>query len=159
MWIPLVFTGAIFGALEVLSYRSLSRDVFLQSEVVPDWCSLSTGSNEPEQAIPKDKTPLKAFSLRKQATDPKSTPEKWGQRMQFGSPWILKDALVWTDAYFFYPRSCQKTFIWETLQELTKSSSSSVAVGSKWQTLRAHLKNKTKGCEKGSERKSLSSVH
>lgn len=69
--------GAIFGALEVLSYRSLSRDAFLQTEVVPDWCSLAQGTTEIEQSVAKDKTPLRAFAgLRKTTGDPKSTPEK-----------------------------------------------------------------------------------
>ncbi|XP_071504426.1 actin-related protein 10-like [Diadema antillarum] len=68
--------GAIFGALEVLSYRSLSREAFLQSEVVPDWCSLTPGTNDIEQSTAKDKTPLKAFSLRRQSGDTKGLSEK-----------------------------------------------------------------------------------
>ncbi|XP_041469379.1 actin-related protein 10-like [Lytechinus variegatus] len=68
--------GAIFGGLEVLSYRSLTRDVFLQTEVVPDWCSLLPAVTEVEQSAAKDKTPLKSLGLRKPHGEAKGTPEK-----------------------------------------------------------------------------------
>lgn len=40
------FTGALMGALETLPAKSLSRDVYLQKEKVPDWCCVDTEYSE-----------------------------------------------------------------------------------------------------------------
>ncbi|XP_071834197.1 actin-related protein 10-like [Apostichopus japonicus] len=57
--------GALFGAMEILSYRSLSRDAYKQSGKVPDWCSLDEAVQEAE-VVPKERTPFKQLeALRK----------------------------------------------------------------------------------------------
>ncbi|XP_071797881.1 actin-related protein 10-like [Asterias amurensis] len=52
--------GAIFGALEILSYRSLSKDAYLKYGRVPDWCSLDQSTMEIDP-LSKDKTPRRLF--------------------------------------------------------------------------------------------------
>ncbi|XP_006815614.1 actin-related protein 10-like [Saccoglossus kowalevskii] len=49
--------GAIFGALDVLVHRSVSRDSFLQHGRLPDWSSLDNSILEQDQQ-PKEKTPI-----------------------------------------------------------------------------------------------------
>ncbi|XP_064603008.1 actin-related protein 10-like [Liolophura sinensis] len=46
--------GAMIGCLETLPHKSMSRDTYIQTGVLPDWCSLGT---EPEPT--KDKTPTR----------------------------------------------------------------------------------------------------
>ncbi|XP_038066561.1 actin-related protein 10-like isoform X1 [Patiria miniata] len=52
--------GAIFGALEILSYRSLTKDAYLKFGRVPDWCSLDQTPLEVDP-LSKDKTPRRLF--------------------------------------------------------------------------------------------------
>ncbi|XP_070576671.1 actin-related protein 10-like [Ptychodera flava] len=59
------FGGAIFGALEILAHRSVSRDAFLKHGRVPDWSSVDDLSQESE-VIPKEKTTLPLSSLTRQ---------------------------------------------------------------------------------------------
>ncbi|XP_078001136.1 actin-related protein 10-like [Glandiceps talaboti] len=60
------FGGALFGALDILPHRSLSREAFVKLGKVPDWSSLDDTVQEVE-TIPKDKsslTPLGALVSR-----------------------------------------------------------------------------------------------
>lgn len=57
--------GSLFGAMEILSYRSLSRDAYKQAGRVPDWCSLDEAVQEAEVVL-KERAPYKQLeALRK----------------------------------------------------------------------------------------------
>ena len=58
--IPHPHLGAIFGALEILSYRSLSKDAYLKFGRLPDWCSLDQTPLEIDP-LSKDKTSRRLF--------------------------------------------------------------------------------------------------
>ena len=53
-------TGAIFGALEILSYRSLTKEAFLQTGKIPDWCTMEEIPLDIDVA--KKDTPLRNIS-------------------------------------------------------------------------------------------------
>jgi len=38
------FAGAMFGTLETLPSKSISRDQYIETGTIPDWCSLNTAS-------------------------------------------------------------------------------------------------------------------
>ena len=44
-----VVSGAIFGALEVLASRSLSRETYTKTGIVPDWSSLNEADEQDEK--------------------------------------------------------------------------------------------------------------
>lgn len=57
--------GSLFGAMEILSYRSLSREAYNQAGKVPDWCSLDDAVQEAE-VVPKERSSMKQLeALRK----------------------------------------------------------------------------------------------
>ena len=64
--------GAIFGALEILSYRSMSKEAYLKFGRVPDWCSLDQTPLEIDP-LTKDKTPRRAF---RESIDRRSSMDK-----------------------------------------------------------------------------------
>ncbi|XP_071963001.1 actin-related protein 10-like [Antedon mediterranea] len=54
--------GAILGSLEVLSYRSLSKEHYRETGRVPDWCMLDAEAQLAELA-PKDKVPPQRMNI------------------------------------------------------------------------------------------------
>lgn len=44
-----LISGAIFGALEVLGNRSVSRESYQQTAVIPDWASLLESEEREEK--------------------------------------------------------------------------------------------------------------
>ncbi|XP_072031125.1 actin-related protein 10-like [Amphiura filiformis] len=67
--------GAIFGALEILSFRSLTKEAFLQTGKVPDWCTMEEIPLDIDVA--KKDTPLRNISaVTKALLSAKGSPEK-----------------------------------------------------------------------------------
>ncbi len=56
----LISTGAIFGALEILSFRSLTKEAFIQTGKIPDWCTMEDIPLDIDAA--KKDTPLRNIS-------------------------------------------------------------------------------------------------
>lgn len=74
--------GAIFGALEFLSERSLSRDAYLKGESPHEWSKLGAGIAASSKSVDKPST---SASLRTAHQIPKDRPRAWG----FGSLAVL----------------------------------------------------------------------